>query len=356
MKITRRGALLSPLVAMAVPFAAWNAPERRDAGNPKLSENLPDLTPASLRWLKQLGCKHVIYQDDADLIDPSHKGYWTAAEIQGAKKACEEAGLILESMLIPIKYYPKARRGLPGRDEETDKICRTIRAAGEAGLPMMEWRFWPDFFWDERVGYYEAEGRGGAIYRAFDYDRVKNAPPFDGIGVVDEKEMWARFLYFARPVIAAAEKAGVRLSMHPNDPPVPVMRGVARIFHHPDNLRRFLQEVPSPASGITFCQGTITEMGVNVFAEIRSFGRLGKIFLVHFRAVRGKVPRYTEVFIDEGDVDRLAAMKTYQEVGDTGPMVSDHTPHIPGDTPWGHVGRTYSHGYLRALVQAVNAA
>ena len=199
------------------------------------------------------------------------------------------------------------------------------------------------------------KGRGGAIYRAFDHDRVKSAPPFDGIGVVDEKERWARFLYFARPVIAVAEKAGVRLSMHPNDPPVPVMRGVARIFHHPDNWRRFLQEVPSPASGITFCQGTITEMGVNVFEEICSFGRLGKIFLVHFRAVRGKVPRYTEVFIDEGDVDRLATMKTYQEVGYTGSMVSDHTPHMQGDNPWDHMGRAFFHGYLSALVQAANA-
>ena len=355
MKMTRRNALLTPLAALAIPYASPQAPARPDAWNPKLSENLPDLTPASLRWLKQLGCKYVIYQDDADLIDPSHKGYWTVAEIQGAKKTCEEAGLILESMLIPIKYYPQARLGLPGRDEEIDNACRTIRAVGEVGVPMMEWRFWPDFFWDDRVGYYESEGRGGAIFRAFDYDRVKKSPPFEGIGMVSEKEMWARFLYFARPIIEAAEKAQVRLSMHPNDPPVPVMRGVARIFHHPDNLRRFLQEVPSPASGLTFCQGTITEMGVNVLEEIRFFGRLGKIFLVHFRAVHGKVPHYTEVFIDEGDVDMLAAMKTYQEVGYTGPMVSDHTPRIQGDTPWGHLGRAYSHGYLRALVHAANA-
>ena len=107
---------------------------------------------------------------------------------------------------------------------------------------MLEWRFWPDFFWDERVGYYTIEGRGGARYKAFDYDRVKDRPPFPDIGVVDEKEMWSRFLYFARPIVTAAEKAKVRLTMHPNDPPVPVMRGVARIFHHTDGLRRFLSE------------------------------------------------------------------------------------------------------------------
>src|SRR5262249_42032991 len=139
------------------------------------------------------------------------------------------------------------------------------------------------------------------------------------------------------------------------DGPVPVMRGVARIFHHPDGLRRFLKEVPSKASGITFCQGTIAEMGVNVLEEIRHFGKQGKIFLVHFRAVRGAVPKYTEVFLDEGDLDMLEAMKAYREVGYQGPIVSDHTPGVEGDTRWGPRGRTFSHGYMCGLVHAVNA-
>ena len=133
------------------------------------------------------------------------------------------------------------------------------------------------------------------------------------------------------------------------------MRGVARIFHHTDGLRRFLKEIPSPASGITFCQGTITEMGVDVLKEIQYFASRGKINLVHFRAVRGTVPKYTEVFVDEGDIDMLAAMKAYRDAGYRGPFVSDHTPRVEGDSGWGHRGRTFSHGYMRALVQAVNA-
>jgi mannonate dehydratase len=258
-------------------------------------------------------------------------------------------------MMIPIDTYRNARLGAAGRDGEIENVCRSIRALGEAGIPMAEWRFWPDFFWDERVGYYQVPGRGGAGFRAFDYGRVRNSPPFDGIGVVSETEMWARFLYFAKPIVEAAEKADVRLSMHPNDPPVANMRGVARIFHHTDGLRRFLREIPSRSNGITFCQGTITEMGVNVLDEIRYFGKLGRIHLVHFRAVRGRVPKYTEVFIDEGDIDMLQAMKAYKEAGYTGPFVSDHTPLVEGDTSWGHIGRTFSLGYMRALVDAVNA-
>jgi mannonate dehydratase len=350
----RRSFLLSSVATLTAAPTGPQAAPRREAWTPKLSENLADVQPETLRWLAQLGCKHVIFQG-TDGVDADRKGYWTAADVRPAKKNCEEAGLVLESMMIPIDFYRLARLGQPGRDREIENVCRTIRAVGDEGVPMMEWRFWPDFYWDDRVGYYNVPGRGKSTLRAFDYHRVQDAPPFAEIGKVDEKVMWDRFLYFARTIIAAAEKAGVRLSMHPNDPPVPVMRGVARIFHRPDGLRRFLKEVPSKASGITFCMGTIAEMGVDVLQEVRHFGGQGKIFLVHFRAVRGAVPRYTEVFLDEGDLDMLQAMKTYRDVGYTGPFVSDHTPRMEGDTPWGHRGRTFSHGYMRALVQAVNA-
>src|SRR5262245_39048761 len=349
---TRRKFLLGSAAAMVGGSAKPEA--AREKWIPKLSENLADVNADTLRWLAQLGCKHVIFQG-TDGVDADRKGYWSPGDVRAAKKSCGQAGLVLESMMIPIDFYKTARLGRPGRHREIDNVCRTIRAAGEEGVPMLEWRFWPDLFWDERVGYYSIEGRGGAKLRAFDYARVKDRPPFPEIDEVSAQAMWERFLYFARPIVAAAEKANVRLTMHPNDPPVPIMRGVARIFHHPDGLRRFLREVPSAHSGITFCMGTVAEMGVDVLEEIRHFGKQGKIFLVHCRAVRGKVPKYTEVFIDEGDLDMVEAFKTFREVGYQGPIVSDHTPGVEGDSAWGHRGRTFSAGYMRALVQAVNA-
>jgi mannonate dehydratase len=350
--VTRRGFVLATAAALSATAAPAADGPKPGPWTPKLSENLADVNPETLRWLRQLGCKHVIFQG-TDGVDAERKGYWSSGDVRAAKKSCEKADLVLESMMIPIDFYKKARLGRDGRDQEIENVCNTIRAAGDEGVPMLEWRFWPDFFWDDRVGYYTVEGRGGAVYKAFDYDRVKDEPPFPEIGEVSEKEMWERFLYFAKPIVEAAEKANVRLTMHPNDPPAPVMRGVARIFYHTDGLRRFLKEIPSKFSGITFCQGTITEMGVNVLEEIRRFGEQGKIFLVHFRAVRGKAPKYTEVFIDEGDVDMLAAMKAYRDVGCEGPFVSDHTPRVEGDTPWGHRGRSFSHGYMSALVHAL---
>jgi len=353
MTTTRRTLLMG---AVAAPFlsadSAANSPKA--IWNPKISENLADVEPATLRWPTQLGCKHVIFQG-TDHVDSSNKGYWTIDDVRPHKNNCDDAGMILESMMIPIGFYSKARLGQPGRDQEIENVIRTIQAVGKAGIPMMEWRFWPDFYWDERVGYYTVKGRGDAGFRALDYDRVAGKGPFPEIGEVSEGEMWKRFLYFTKPVVEAAEKARVQLTMHPNDPPVKNMRGVARIFHHTDGLRRLIKEIPSSFNGITFCQGTITEMGVDVLKEIRYFAGLNRIKLVHFRSVRGTVPKYTEVFVDEGDIDMLEAMKTYREAGYEGPFVSDHTPRVEGDTPWGHIGRTFTHGYMRGLVQAVNA-
>lgn len=355
MRTTRRAMLMTAIGAPLVPRASSTPPAEARRWNPVVSENLHNVEPSTLRWLKQLGLKHAVFQGTGH-VDADNKGYWTTADVLRHKRMCDQEGVVLSSMMIPIEFYTAARFGRPGGDQEIENVIRTIRAAGDAGVPMMEWRFWPDFYWDERVGYYRLRGRGGAGLKAFDYSRIESKPPFPEIGEVGEDEMWRRFLYFAKPIVEEAERAGVQLSMHPNDPPVENMRGVARIFHHTDGLRRLLREIPSPYNGITFCQGTITEMGVDVLEEIRYFAGLGRIKLVHFRSVRGTVPKYKEVFVDEGDIDMLEAMRAYKESGFQGPFVSDHTPRVEGDTGWGHIGRSFTHGYIRGLVQAVNAS
>ena len=318
---------------------------------PKLSENLYNLNDSMLRWMAQIGHKHVVLQDDGRSVDLDNKGYWTVEDIRIAQKRCEEFGMELASLLIPLRWYNKNCKGEPGRDEEIDNIVRSIKAAGEAGISMLEWRpTWLDFYWDERVGYYNAPGRGGSEYRAFDYNRVKDLPDFDEFDPVSTEEMWERFLYLGRPIVEAAEQAGTVLSCHPNDPPVPIMRGMPRIMVTMNDVERFLKEIPGQANGITFCQGTFTEMGIDVIAAIRKLGN--RIHHVHLRGVRGTVPHYMETFIDEGDVDMFEAMKTYKEIGYTGTIVSDHTPNVEGGSL---VGRSFSQGYMRAMVQAVNA-
>ena len=205
MKTTRRALVMG---ASAAPFLSANSVAKapKTAWNPKISENLADVEPATLRWLKQLGCKHVIFQGTSR-VDSSQKGYWSVDDVRPHKKNCDDAGMILESMMIPIEFYRKARLGEPGRDREIDNVIRTIQAAGKAGVPMMEWRFWPDFYWDERVGYYAVKGRGEAGFRGFDYSRVADKGPFPEIGEVSEGEMWRRFLYFTKPVVSSCRRS-----------------------------------------------------------------------------------------------------------------------------------------------------
>ena len=166
--------------------------------------------------------------------------------------------------------------------------------------------------------------------------------------------MWDNFTYFLERVVPVAEEAGVKLALHPDDPPVPSICGIARIFRSVEAFKKMIEIVPSDYNGLEFCQGCFSEMGADVIEAIKYFGSRKKIFYVHFRDVKGTVPKFEECFIDEGNVDMLEAMKAYKEVGFDGPMIVDHTPHIVDDTRWGHRGRAYAIGYMRALIETVN--
>src|SRR5438477_11498853 len=119
MKFTRRTFLLSSAATLAASPALAQDALRPAKWQPKLSENLADVNPETLRWLKQLGCKHVIFQG-TDSVDTDRKGYWSGGDVRAARKSCEQAGLVLESMMIPIDFYRKARLGQEGRDKEID--------------------------------------------------------------------------------------------------------------------------------------------------------------------------------------------------------------------------------------------
>lgn len=359
-KTSRRRFLQTSAAAGALTASRCSseAPVTEDASaapwEPKISENIGNLEEATLRWMAQLGHKWVVLQG-TDWVDQGGKGYWSADDITPLQQRCREFGMELYSLMIPIAWLMSPMLAKPDRDQWIENISRSVQAAGRAGIQMIEWRWSPDFKWGGDVGYYSEQGRGGATYKAFNYDLVKDKPPFDDLGTISKDELWERLLYFCEPVMEAAEGAGVKMSLHPKDPPVAEMRGISRILTDSDSIERFLDAVDSPSNGFTFCQGTVTEMGVDVIDAIRRIGGRGRIHHVHFRAVRGSVPHYVETFIDEGDVDMLEAMRAYKEVNYTGSLVSDHTPQIPDELPGGKIGRSFSHGYIRGLIQAVNA-
>ena len=181
---------------------------------------------------------------------------------------------------------------------------------------------------------------------------MKDAPNSHG-RVFTEEEMWASYTYFAKAVMPIAEEAGVKLALHPDDPPMPSLGGIARIMRSFEGFQKAMEIADSPAFGLDFCQGTWSEMGPGVLDAIHYFGSRGRILYVHFRDVKGHVPKFQETFVNTGNVNPLEAMRAYRNAGFTGFFLDDHVPQIVDDSPWGHRSRAYAIGYMQALIETV---
>jgi mannonate dehydratase len=301
---------------------------------------------------------------------------WEVADILALRQTVEAYGLRLEAIEnIPNQFYEKAMFGQDGRDEEIDNVATTVRNLGRAGVPVLGFHWMPTSVW--RTGLAPV-GRGGAVVSAFDLtdaltpgqaDRVliarrdrrvedqkdswSRGALFDvPVGLGDE-DMWSNFEYFIKALGPVAEEAGVRLALHPDDPPVPELGGVARIFRSVDALRRAVGIWPGPGFGIELCLGTVSEMGGEraVLEAVRYLAPLDKIAYVHLRDVRGTVPSFVECFLGEGNYNPARVIRELHRGGYEGFILDDHTPAMVGDTAYGHRGRAFALGYIQGLIE-----
>jgi mannonate dehydratase len=170
--------------------------------------------------------------------------------------------------------------------------------------------------------------------------------------------MWGRLEEWIRLITPIAEEEGIRLGIHPCDPPVPTLGGIPQLFRSFASFKRLIEIVDSPANGVEFCQGTFAEMedggGEGIYEMIEYFASRGKILYVHFRNVSSPVPRFNEEFVNTGYVDMYRAMKIYRDCGYDSFFIDDHVPQTIGDTEWGHRGRAFACGYIQALIEAVS--
>jgi len=265
-----------------------------------------------------------------------------------------------------IGGFPNTLYGRAGRDEEIEKVRQSIRSAGLASLPVVEYNFYAHRITE---GYYAETGRAGAGLTAFDYARVKGLPPLPEEGAHTLDEMWSNIAYFLKAVVPVAEESGVRLALHPNDPPAPISRGSQQIMGSVDGWKHLIEIVSSPSNGITFDCGVTREMGQDPVEVCRYFGSRDRINHVHFRNVRVETPneKYTEVFLDEGQVNMFAVMQELVRQNYPHLIFPEHPRGLDADRvlpdfqsgyPGGgaYAGYVFNVGYTRAMLQAALAS
>lgn len=265
-----------------------------------------------------------------------------------AREKIEAKGMKLNNVFYSC---PRAiPLGLEGADEGVEIWCRLLESLKQAGIPSLGWNYKP-------MGNFRTPrtiGRGGAGYSTFDYDLFMQHRPELYSPEVTAEEMWERMESFMRAVIPVAEKTGVTMALHPDDPPVPEpLGGVAQVCSTTDQFRRIFEAVPSDSHRMLFCQGCMTELlGQGVYDFIAEMSAKNKVQWVHFRNVRGQLPHFEEVFMDEGDIDMKRAMEVYRDNGFNGPFMMDHTPQFQGGDS-ARYGKAYANGYIRRLIQEV---
>ena len=258
--------------------------------------------------------------------------------------------------IMDLHCDPTLVLGLPGVEQKIEQYKAYLTNLGRAGIHYTTYAHMANIKNQPVPGFYQtarAEVRGGAATREFDLEVARKLPlSFDR--AYQEDHIWKTFTTFIRAVMPAAEKAKVRIGLHPDDPPVDTLGGVARVFRNAEGFERALRIADSENFGICFCVGTWAEGGKNMGKEavegIRHFGAKKRIFKVHFRNVDRPLPKFRETFVDEGYLDMYQVMRALRDVGFDGIVIPDHVP--GGGYP--QANNAYTLGYMKAMRDRVN--
>jgi mannonate dehydratase len=309
----------------------------------------PEAPDEDLQFIRQLGVDHVVVWTDGD-----HANY---EYFSATKKRFERAGLTIYGFgNSDVHNQDAIVLNLPGRDEKVAQYKRYIIDLGRAGIPYTTYAHMANGIWSTE----RETTRGGASARGFDLSKATvgrwKDRTFEGTlshgREYGEEELWENFTTFVQEVAPVAEQAGVRIGVHPDDPPVSNLGGIPRcIFSSFDGYRRAMEIADSPNIGICFCVGCWLEggegMGRDAVESIQDLGSSGSIFKVHFRNVNAPLPHFVETFLDGGYTDMYPIMKAITEIPFDGVIIPDHIP-LMADDP--KVGTAFSIGYMKALL------
>jgi mannonate dehydratase len=340
------------------------------------------LTPDNMRFARQAGATHIVahltnyfggkdpHLSSGDVGDGwgdcSSDPVWTYEEMAGLVSTLRDNGLTLAALEnFSPNFWSDILLDGPNRKNQLERLKRLIADAGRAGVPCIGYNFSIAGVWGwDRKPY----ARGEAMSVGFDLSAIDARLPIpDGVVwnmryrrgkdgavpiVVSSEELWQRLTHFLKEVVPIAEEASVTLAAHPDDPPTDALRGAARLVNRPEKYDRLLAIVDSPSNGLELCLGSLQEMPETpeIYSHVRRFAARKRIGYIHFRNVCGKVPKYYEAFVDDGDIDMAEIIRILRDEKFEGVMVPDHTPEMTCDAPW-HAGMAFALGYMRALVQ-----
>ena len=335
---------------------------------------------------RQLGATHIVahltdYFNQSDTgsddqpLGTVEKGWgvtieseiWSLDELLKLKTEIANHGLVLEAIenFSPAFWYDILLNG-PRREEQIINLKQFIRNLGKAGIPIMGYNFSLAGVAGRIIGPY---ARGGALSVGLEgYSVALDTPIPNGmvwnmiydthaasgyLETISREELINRYKYFIREMIPVAEEAGVKLALHPDDPPLKEVRRQPRLGFHPDHYKRIMNYDDSTSHVMELCLGTIAEMeGSDVYEALEYFAEKNKIGYIHFRNVKGKVPSYKESFIDDGDIDMYKIVQILRKHDFQGVLIPDHTPQMSSESPW-DVGMAYAMGFMNALINAI---
>jgi mannonate dehydratase len=347
------------------------------------------LTPEYYAFARQAGCTHVVIH----LVDYFNRGssnprtnqptgakyepwgvagdpekLWTVDELQRIRREIEAHGLVVAAIenIDPAHWHDVLLDG-PARPEQIEKVKTILRRMGEAGIPVLGYNFSLVGVCGRVTGPW---GRGGAVTVGMDgpaddvpvpkgtvWNMVYDTNARHGtLPAISREELWRRLERFLEEVVPVAEQAGVRLAAHPDDPPMPSMRGQPRLVYQPHLYQRLLDVVPSYHNALELCVGTVAEMSEgDVYEAVDRYSRQGKIAYIHLRNETGKVPHYRETFIDDGDVDMIRILSILKRNRFDGVIIPDHAPQMSCSAPW-HAGMAHTLGFMLAALAMLGAS
>ena len=323
----------------------------------KLVEFVPPVKHPLWKLCLQMGITEVIVKVNPDLTGlPDPWKYDTLKKIVDglAAEGLTVVGLEGDPFdMTPIKEYGERGTGNGEREEALAHYRELLESMGRLGIKLLCYNFMVGTGW-ARTGV--REGRGGAKATYFSLAETPRVPL-----KLTKDQVWANYGHFIKSVMPTAEKFGVRMGLHPDDPCLPELGGYARILETVADYDRAYSIYPCESNAVTYCQANFKLMGADLEETARHFGK--RIAFVHVRDVEGDKTDFTELFHDQGTTDQFSLMRTYRSLGLDVPVRGDHVPEMEGDRKlvedaipgYFNMGRLFANGYLKALLKGTKS-